>query len=1037
MKSHIALSILKMSALPHPPTMHTTRQWSSSSPRGSQAIGHVTAARLPPLPARKLLPSSYAQNLAKSMTIDEMRDLHRRALSEAQAKQTEFRLVLASRYRELVGSSDAVTKMYERADELHDLVCVLPGLMEKLVNSTAAPLAPEGSEDGKTSLLDETVALRRKLSHFPRLAHRALDRLNVYQAAESLLELFRLIAVLTDEYPLATALAPEIVCRHSHLDDLLRAQIRMTLLHVETLPARIARFARHILNQAASCDMDPKYGVERSASALSTLNLLEINPVIDRSSHLLDLYFDSKAHLLKGLLAQLTTRDKIDNSDTSNAEEVLSRIVLILQYDIVLHPYQMFVLRMFPTEPTSTTTSDSIMKSLPVFPRQIVQVKTTNFLSAHLPMIRTKVKSVLMDIAGTSASALGKIRQSLYDKTDGRECKDALDSNGFCTWEDAVSGVIDSPIVFSSASGSAIGHRNDREHKLSLWSVLFSNTFSSLVHSLLTASFQSVHSKVVTALRLSLAHAPPLGSILPHEAYRNTLHIASELDMALVKLSEDAHELLVHAEERIESETRLKQSLYVQTCEIMGRLICELRRMLSENSDAVKHLIVGRLCHLLKFRLTALPTLVDPKSSPAVLHGSSGMISLAELSSSFDLADDDDDGRITFNEAMQAVDSAFSGTQFHGAEMVRETLLLADGRNATTYSGPWASQDVTLNELILLLARGLRHEAGEKSALGCIQGSLDQITSTCFDTWAKEALMPHTETLAVHVQEQVQAASHTTETEYCQTFGQAAEIAGGAAVNNVSSHIIDFLLQLSFTLNRSVCPSDSLEPVPSRAYAVSFGIGDTQESSCLIDVIRWALVSQGLVLITSIMAKYVGALIVSEELRHWGPSSLVQLKSDLSFIGKSFFRRNKFGFKLDTSQPEQQLRILSKEVDALVRRSCDKMVVTTIEEKHANIMEVCDLYFSSLFGQDEQVMAPLGDPTSSTLQPGSKPLLYAPVASSCRYPLLPIQADRTLSGMQARDKLKEKEDTEARPDRATAAAVRAGLGFFSSMLKKT
>jgi Ca2+-binding EF-hand superfamily protein len=43
------------------------------------------------------------------------------------------------------------------------------------------------------------------------------------------------------------------------------------------------------------------------------------------------------------------------------------------------------------------------------------------------------------------------------------------------------------------------------------------------------------------------------------------------------------------------------------------------------------------------------------------------MITLLELQSAFDLADDNDDGLITFEEAMEAVDSAFSGTQFHGA----------------------------------------------------------------------------------------------------------------------------------------------------------------------------------------------------------------------------------------------------------------------------------------------------------------------------------------------------------------------------------
>lgn len=58
------------------------------------------------------------------------------------------------------------------------------------------------------------------------------------------------------------------------------------------------------------------------------------------------------------------------------------------------------------------------------------------------------------------------------------------------------------------------------------------------------------------------------------------LRIASELDIALKKVSDDAHEFLVHVEEREESERMLRQSLYVQTCEIMGQLLNELRRML-------------------------------------------------------------------------------------------------------------------------------------------------------------------------------------------------------------------------------------------------------------------------------------------------------------------------------------------------------------------------------------------------------------------------------------------------------------------------
>lgn len=51
----------------------------------------------------------------------------------AEAKRNKLRLVLASLYYELVGSSDKVLYMQKRAGELDGLVQVLPGLVEKLV----------------------------------------------------------------------------------------------------------------------------------------------------------------------------------------------------------------------------------------------------------------------------------------------------------------------------------------------------------------------------------------------------------------------------------------------------------------------------------------------------------------------------------------------------------------------------------------------------------------------------------------------------------------------------------------------------------------------------------------------------------------------------------------------------------------------------------------------------------------------------------------------------------------------------------------
>jgi hypothetical protein len=1122
-----------------PPTSPLTNKRTSSS--SSSSTYHRSSSSLPPPP--NVTPqkqqqqqmqqsystgannnggsnSNYAQNLARSMTIDEMRTLHRQAMNEAEAKQTELRLVLASRYRELVGSSDEVTKMRERSQELDELVSALPTLMEKLLlesNSsvaTTATITADGDDSNTIAVVDNNddaynntvLKLRQHLSNLPRMVHRALDKSNVYEATKSLMELFRLIAEQTDEYPLATALSSSLSSSSSvstRQDDiLLQSQMRMTFLHVQTLPVKITRIAKQILNSAASFSNDdnanavvlnPKYGAQRSAAALSALDMLTIQQQQQQNSRssdqppveLLDLYFDSKAKLLRSLLNQLNTTGANGNKEvrasvtndhvmgsTNNAEEILSKIVLILQYDIVLHPYQIFILRKFPTI-NSSISGTNMMVSLPMFPAAIVQAKASNFLSAHLPLIRTKVKSVLVDIAGTTASALGKIRQSLYDKTDGVECTEHLDdSDGICSWDEAVSGVVDVQSVLLSSgihvgvggtpvepSSTVTAMSNGRDRGFSLWAVLFSNTFSSLVHSLLTSSFQSVHTKLVSTLRLSLTNAPPLQSILPHEAYRNTLHIASQLDSALLKVSDDAHELLVHAEERVESERRLRQSLYVQTCEIMGRLICELRRMLltSDNYDAVKQLIVGRLCHLLKFRLTALSTLLDPNSSPAVLHGgTTGMISIMELSSAYELADDNDDGLITFQEAMEAVDSAFSGTQFHGAEMVRETLLLpAAGRDKdmslqlsnTVNPKAVTPQDVTLDELTLLLARGLRHEnSGRHSALGAIQNSLDRMVESSFQNWAKEVLQPHSIFLSKHTKHFIDVACTSSEEEYQRMFTSSETPSNGESaaimVTNVSPHITSYLVNISFTLNRSVCPSDSLLPVPFNEYAVAMGV-DGAKIPRMIDMIRWALLRQGLEAVACVLDEHVGSALeatTAPAMNNSGPSGIAQLKNDLSFLLACFLDRNQHGFGIEESMDitKKDLQKIMTKTDILFRRSCDMNTTREIERKHEYVLEACDLFISSLFGEDSSSAAPLGtfEETNGVLpRMGSTPLFHPPLASSCRFPLLPIQADRTLSGVQARGKYKEKEENDSRSETVGSGAVRAGFGFLSSMLK--
>ncbi len=1059
--------------------------------------------------------TSYATSLSKSMTIHEMRDLHRRATQDAEAKKTELRLVLASRYRELVGSSDEVLHMQARAKELDELVRALPGLAQRLAacaelqssgaggaseGESATPeavaAAPEEEKTGDTCAGDEVSAVRRSLASLPRHIHRSLDRSDVHGAASGLIELFNLIAARTDDYPLAAALATttradaassgnRAAAATAAVDPLLRSQMKMIYLHVQTLPDRTVRQSRRLLHRAAgSHPAGPAVGAAMTASALSALDLLDphrsATSAERRAARLLDVYYDAKARLIRGLLDRLGRTEEAAAADgggggggagsgattsaTSDetADDVLGRIVNILQNDILLHPYQIFVLRRFQVteDGQPSPEEEAVMATLPAFDSAVLRIKASNFLATHLPLIRNRAKAVLMNIAGTTAARLGNIRQSLYDKTDGAECRRLLDGNGLCRWDDAVNSIVDFQTVsshgtqlFSPEKGGAarggggpIGTSARRslrqsqdssvsDRRFSLWSALFSATFSSLVHSILTSSFHSVHTRVIGTLRSSLAAAPPLRSILPHEAHRNALRIATDLDLALIKVSDDAHELLVHAEEREESEQRLRQSLYVQTCEIMGRLLNELRRMLDNNAqskmadgsgaeeDATTELIVGRLCHLLKFRLSCLPTLLDSSSSPAVMAAAvgqkSGMISLAELRSSFEIADDDDDGLISVEEAEEAAESAFSGTTFTGAEMVKDTLLLSASSSAASsvLGGGGGGDDdggvndgtklpftrnVTLSELVLLSARGLRHDkSGPESALGTIQRSLDDIVSICFAKWSRVILSPSLTDFTTVFERRMVTATTASDKEWRRLNdllkdGEEAEYRTAIKskpfeehpdlnrppaimIGNVSAHITAFLLSVASALNQNVCPSDSLPPVPSTDHAQLMGMalpgggGSDNSIPNMMQIIRGALLEEAVTSITtSLIAMTKGndapeegtisddAAISKPPLMRCSTSALLQLQLDVTFIAHCFFDRNHSGFAVSPSgvplpaemeegsqsslaQLEQLAGDISSHFDRSVVRD-PSALRKTMREKHLQTLRSCDLF---------------------------------------------------------------------------------------------
>jgi len=437
-----------------------------------------------------------------------------------------------------------------------------------------------------------------------------------------------------------------------------------------------------------------------------------------------------------------------------------------------------------------------------------------------------------------------------------------------------------------------------------------------------------------------------------------------------------------------------------------------------------------------------LKTLLSPDSSPASMQSTSGMISFVDLHSAFDLADDDEDGLITFAEAVEVVDSAFSGTPFNGAEMIRETLLLtSDGKEVASGQLGAASgipTNVALTELTLLTARGLRHaKDGSESALGTIQMSLDNIIHACFGRWAKLSLKPSGSSFQNSLQDFTFTASTVPGEEWQRMFSNAST--GSSSCRGVSPHILCYMLDVAMAMNRNICPSDSLSPVPTAEYASSLGIVTKggELVATLMDNLRWALLRESFVALTAMLEE----TITSEsgaDLEHSSTIALIQLHIDVHFIKTCFLEKNQNGFG-PSDVPGTHLDTVIRYTDQLLQKTCDSNALTNLSsltsDKHQRVLETSNLFFSSLFGDDtSSSVSPAGELMGSA--EGTDPLFHVPLASSRRFALLPVQADRSLNDIQIRGKYaKEKEEDVGRNDTRSGNVISGGFGFLSNMLK--
>ena len=313
--------------------------------------------------------------MVQSMTMEEMRALHHRAVADADAKRQELRLVLASRYRELVGSSEDVVHMRDRALELQQVVQALPQLILKLSDgSLLAQPEDQGDavvEDNHATLEKEhnSDRLRQELLDRLRVLLRVLDAPDVLGATLALRHLCTGIAARTTAHPLANACSWKTIHHNEEEkeedDPRLQLQMRIICAQIQPFPGEIRARAHQML---ALPHADP--------AALVSLYLLppppDNAPTTTPEGLLVTYFHHAKTQCLQALLDQLSAAD--DTAVLTDAKDLLSNIVLLLQQDIIVYPYQMFVLRKF-------SGGGAVHQHLPLFDADRVRYHCSRYVS--------------------------------------------------------------------------------------------------------------------------------------------------------------------------------------------------------------------------------------------------------------------------------------------------------------------------------------------------------------------------------------------------------------------------------------------------------------------------------------------------------------------------------------------------------------------------------------------------------------------------------------------------------------------------------
>jgi hypothetical protein len=172
-------------------------------------------------------------------------------------------------------------------------------------------------------------------------------------------------------------------------------------------------------------------------------------------------------------------------------------------------------------------------------------------------------------------------------------------------------------------------------------------------------------------------------------------------------------------------------------------------------------------------------------------------------------------------------------------------------------------------------------------------------------------------------------------------------------------------------------------------------------------------------------------------------AGLTQLYVDVSFVKHCFVEKNRCGFgpmsKERVDNMAKCLHSVLQYIVQLLNASCNSKYIESVQTlaslKHRRALESIDLFFSSFFGDDKNEGFSAAVEIMGSAE-GTDPFFHLPLASSRRFALLPVQADRTISDIQIRGKYaKEKEEEMERRQTASGNVISGGFGFLSNMLK--